>query len=122
MSNKKLGQIGEDIAVEYLKKKGYKIIERNYKKAWGEIDVVAKKEGKIIFFEVKTLNGRSANIFPESNITQEKIRRLKKTVETYIHERKITRDYQLDAIGIILLNNNKCKLRHTKNIFLGGWN
>ncbi len=99
------------------KKERHKIIERNYKKPWGEIDIIAKKKGKIIFFEVKTLNGESANIFPENNITQEKIKRLKRTIETYIHERKISSDYQLDVIGIILLNN-KCKLRHTKNIII----
>ena len=46
--------IGEDIAVNYLKKKGYKIIERNFRKGYGEIDIIALKKNVLVFVEVKT--------------------------------------------------------------------
>ena len=50
------GEIGENIAVKFLVKHGYSILERNYTKKWGEIDVIAEKEGKLYFIEVKSVS------------------------------------------------------------------
>jgi Holliday junction resolvase-like predicted endonuclease len=70
----KIGQIGEDFACEYLKREGYRIIDRNYLKKWGEIDIVLEKNKKIHFVEVKTVsdfmnksevNDQKSNIFNE---------------------------------------------------------
>src|SRR3989344_3727604 len=63
----KIGQMGEDFACKYLEKNGYKIIERNYLKKWGELDIIAKKRGKIHFIEVKSV---SREIAP-GNVTHE---------------------------------------------------
>ena len=52
----KTGQMGEDLACQYLEKSGYKVIDRNYLKKWGEIDIVTKKDKKIHFVEVKTVS------------------------------------------------------------------
>ena len=52
----KIGQIGEDCACRYLVERGFKIIERNYLKKWGEIDIIAKKKKKIHFVEVKAVS------------------------------------------------------------------
>lgn len=118
---KSLGQIGEEVAVEYLRKNGYKIIERNYRKLWGEIDIIAQKGNKIVFFEVKTLKGFNGefSFLPEESIKRNKKIRLKKTIESYLKERKIISEYQLDVIGILFNQEKKCKLRHTKNIVVG---
>ena len=53
-ANKKLGRFGEDLAVKYLKKRGWKILKRNFKNPFGEIDVIAEKDGVTAFVEVKT--------------------------------------------------------------------
>lgn len=50
----RFGRRGEDLAVRYLKKKGYKIIERNYRTRNGEVDIIAKYKGRVVFIEVKT--------------------------------------------------------------------
>ena len=57
----KIGKIGEDYACDYLKKQGYQIIERNYLKKWGEIDIIVKKDKKIHFIEVKTVSRDLSN-------------------------------------------------------------
>lgn len=118
MPKKSLGQIGEDVATEYLRKNGYKIIERNYKKPWGEIDVIAKKDNTIFFFEVKTLQcfQGKPSFLPEENVTKKKKANIKKTAQIYTKEKNIFLDYQIDVIGIEFNSKSKCRLRHTKNI------
>lgn len=113
---KPLGKIGEDIAAQYLQKKGYKILERNHKKPWGEIDIVAKKSKDIIFVEVKTLSSKSG-FSPEEKITSQKKKILIRTAKLYIVEKKYlpNQNWQIDVIGIEMINDKKFKLRHTKN-------
>lgn len=115
-----LGQIGEDIATQYLQKRGYKIIERNYRKPWGEIDIIAGKDKDIIFVEVKTLRqDRDLNnrFLPEENVTFQKKKKLIRTAKIYLLEKKCSKDqiWQIDVIGIEIADNKKCRLRHTKN-------
>lgn len=111
---KLLGQIGERVAQEYLKKRGYKILERNYKKPWGEIDIIGQKDKKIIFFEVKTL--KKGEILPEEKITFQKRKNILKMVQFYINSKKINSKWQIDLIAIEFLTENKCRLRHLRNI------
>jgi putative endonuclease len=78
-----IGKIGENIACEYLSKNRYKIIERNFLKPWGEIDIIAKRnDGLLIFFEVKTMV-KSGNLKPEDNLTRAKLKKLQKTAAGY---------------------------------------
>jgi putative endonuclease len=67
MNPKELGNLGEKIAQDYLKKKKYRILAQNFKRKWGEIDIVAKKQGKIIFVEVKTIS-KKYGFSPEDEI------------------------------------------------------
>lgn len=90
------GNIGEDIACFYLKKHGFFIQERNYLKKWGEIDIVAIKEGILNFIEVKSVTdkGGSGNGHrPEENVHELKVRKLRRVIQSYLNERK----YGLDA-------------------------
>lgn len=92
-----LGQFGENLACEYLIDNGYKIIERNFRQKWGEIDIIAKAPDKtLVFVEVKTLrdyslrrgSGQAAQapekqLQPEDQLTSAKLQKLQKTASLY---------------------------------------
>lgn len=119
-----LGKIGEDLACEYLIKKGYRIIERNHRQKYGEIDVVARdSDGTIVFVEVKTLRSTDA-ILPEDNMTKDKLRKLRKTCEAYANSHrefiKEKTGWRIDVIAIDANNltgtQNNFVVRHYENI------
>src|SRR3989344_6399479 len=89
---RKLGDIGENIACEFLKKHSFEIIERNYLRKWGEIDIVAKKSDIIHFVEVKSVScvtfaknvSDETGYRPEDNMHPWKLKRLARTIQTYL--------------------------------------
>src|SRR5665213_960265 len=92
--SQKIGEIGEGVACTFLMKHGFEVIERNYTKKWGEIDVVAEKEGKLYFIEVKSKsvdflseslagNYKEGVARPEDNMHPQKMRRLSRVIQTY---------------------------------------
>lgn len=117
ISSKEIGKIGENLAVEHLKHRNYKILERNYKKRWlGEIDIIAQKSGILIFVEVKALI-KSKNL-PEDSINYFKKQKLIKTAKFYLMEKKILSNikWQIDVIAIDLDEEGKLlDLRHIEN-------
>jgi len=125
MSNKSLGQKGEDTAAEYLRKNGYKIIKRNFtKRPWGEIDIVAQKkgilgvaQGKLIFVEVKSIVKRK-NFFPEDQITPKKEKQLCKMAQIYLSANKLPLNtpQQIDILAIEFdANGQVIAMRHHQN-------
>lgn len=118
----KIGQTGEDIATEFLKKKGYKILARNFKTKWGgELDIVAKKNGILIFAEVKTLKYsplKNSDFSPEDEITFHKANQLRKMAQIYLSSNRLALDtaHQIDILAVELLNNLQvANIRHTEN-------
>lgn len=126
-----IGKLGEDIACEYLKNNGYKIIERNFRKPWGELDIIAKdSDGTLAFVEVKTIK-TEFDLNPEENLSKSKLKKLQRTALLYTgsnqHLVKDNRGWRMDLIAI---NINNCQdnltdkkisdishnLRHYKNI------
>jgi putative endonuclease len=102
-----VGKRGEDLACEYLINQGFKIVDRNYWKPWGEIDVVAQKGTDLRFVEVKTvtreaLPKRGLDYEPEDNLHPWKRQRLRRIIETYILQKDIPDeiDWQVDAISV----------------------
>lgn len=109
--------LGEDIACDYLKKKGYKIIERNFRKKYQEIDIIAISDSTLVFIEVKT---RRSNPFgsPFDSIAPWKLRHLVNLAQFYkmLHP-NLPDNMRIDAIGIILSSGNKLEsLEHLENI------
>ena len=115
--NKKLGNNGEDIAVQYLEKKGYKILERNrhFSRAC-EIDIIAlDKKGTLVFVEVKTRkNDFCGN--PLEAITKTKYDHIKTGLYTYLEENPQHKKYRIDAISIVLLP--QLQINHLENIWI----
>jgi len=123
MNTKELGFLGEKIALDYLKEKGYKILDKNYAPRFisgplrGEIDIVAKKDDIVSFIEVKTLTSNKI-ISPEEKVNYQKQRKILKIAENWLMEKKIPLEspWQIDVIAIKTdLNNRKAKIRHFKN-------
>ncbi len=116
---RRLGNLGEDIACTYLAGKGFSIVERNYLRPWGEIDIVATKGSVYRFIEVKTISRvtarstASANMSAEDHIHPAKLKRLARTVETYMASIEGDPDYQVDVVTVELdtaTRRARCKL------------
>ncbi len=120
--NKETGQIGEDIACRFLVKHGFSILERNYLKKCGEIDIVAKKGNKLHFVEVKSVSracpAREINpevpynedsFRPEDNLHPWKLQRLSRVIQIYLLEKDVSlagqadeTEWQFDVITVYL--------------------
>lgn len=104
--NSFLGKAGEDFAVKLLLKEGYKILERNFRSHFGEVDIVALKDNTLIFAEVKT---RYSNKFgsPLEAVTPFKIRKLSKTAQYYslLHP-EYPKKLLIQVVGLTLMNGS----------------
>lgn len=105
------GKRGEDISAEYLEKNGYQIVERNFRVRTGEIDIIAEKEGCLIFVEVKTRHGIHFGR-PCEAVTVQKQKKIYETARHYCVRRKTKFDmYRFDVIEIVVIKD-KGRLRH----------
>jgi len=119
MTNLSLGRLGERIASEYLNSKGFKIIEMNFQKHWGELDIVALDQNTLVFIEVKTRT-EGDSISPEDSMTPKKINSVKKSGLYYktLHP-EYPESLRIDFVGIVLGQDLKVKkLNHVENITL----
>lgn len=119
------GSWGEQLAARYLTEKGFSIMEANYKndfgKRLGEIDLIAQKEGKLIFVEVKTRKKAfSSQTLPQENITRAKLYKLNRISQLYLRQHGLQNaPYQFDAVCIIYDEIlKKAWIKHLENIFI----
>ena len=114
MNNITTGKQGEKLAVEYLTKQGYKIIETNRRfSRYCEIDIIAKDKDTYVFCEVKT---RKTTICgsPFEAITKTKYQNIKNGIYFYRQENPDCKKYRIDAIAIVL--EPKLEIKHLKNV------
>lgn len=135
MNKQTIGKIGEDLACEYLAKKGYKILKRNYREKWDEIDIIAKdKRQTIVFVEVKALEGvrdGMAELTPEDNLTAAKLHKLQRACQAFAAKNEDLidgeRGWRIDLVAIELTGqtvdnheprtaNHEPTTRHYENI------
>ena len=91
MKTKDVGDLGETICSRFLERHGYTILARNYRKKWGELDIVAFKDGIVHFCEVKSTTLSHGNGFrdrhvPEENVHRSKLAALRRTAQTFLLE------------------------------------
>lgn len=110
-----LGVYGENIAAKYLEKKGYEILNRNWRDRHKEIDIVARKNNVLIIVEVKT---RKGNVLVEPFIAVDRKKQglLISATNTYIENFNLDIDVQFDIISIIITGNRK-RIDHIEDAF-----
>ena len=134
-SKSELGKFGEDLACGYLVKKGYKILERNFRKPWGELDIISQSPDKtLVFVEVKTVRQSSPQAMrqcgndelpdseelePEMELTNAKLKRLQRTASLYTgNHPELIKDelgWRIDLLALTI-NGKNCEIRHYENI------
>lgn len=111
-----LGKLGERMAIEYLEKHGYAILDTNWRCGHNEVDIIAYMEGLIVFVEVKT---RTSTVFgnPEDAVDAQKQRIYLRMANKYVVQKKRTEEVRFDIISIVYHNLSDVKLTHIKNAF-----
>lgn len=118
--NYQTGKLGEQIGRQHLIKKGYQIIKSNFQTRFGEIDLIAVKDKRLIFIEVKLKIGDQFGT-PEEMINKTKLTQIKKTAEYFLQTNpEIAKKYptfQIDAVCLVLDDQQKIKrINHWENI------
>lgn len=121
---KNVGVLGETSAVKFLKKKGYKVLERNWYnktgKRLGEIDIICEKDGVIIFVEVKTrdVTHIEERVMPEEQITPTKLHKLQRVAESYIATHDLwDKKWRFDAVSVFVCDGQVQDIVHIEHIF-----
>ena len=113
----RLGKSGEDLAVSFLKKNGFDILERNYRFGHKEIDIIGKDRNTVVFIEVKA--GRSRNFgSPEERVNLRKQKSMIEVAQDYIQKNNFRDcDFRFDVVAIEFERRDK-KIEHIKNAFM----
>ena len=133
----KIGKIGENVAVKFLVKHGFLILDKNYTKKWGELDIVAERKNKLHFIEVKSVTRNLDTVIlhpkmneqtqatdiwrPEDNMHPWKLKRMSRTIQTYLLFKKIPdeKEWEADLLVVYLdLKSKKAKVKVVEDIIL----
>ena len=116
-NTKKTGDLGEKIAQRYLENKGFTIVDTNFWRKWGEIDIITKRSNKIHFIEVKTVSyetkGRleyalsSGSWRPEEQVTSRKLNQMRKAIETWLSDTQYKGEIVVDVIALRIVPSEK---------------
>ena len=114
---KDFGKAGEELATKYLRKRKYKIIKRNYRCPYGEIDIIALDGKSLVFIEVKT---RSSTTFgpPQLAVDRKKQIQISRVATDFIKRKKITQmDMRFDVVSVQLLPGDEFRVELIRNAF-----
>lgn len=119
--NKSVGDFGEASACTYLKHRGYKILERNFRNRGGEIDIIAEKQGYVVFVEVKTRNSEDFGA-PSEAVNSIKQQKIANTAMAYIAGHSPDNDFRFDVIEVMYKKSvfggfKTVKVNHIENAF-----
>ncbi len=112
-----LGILGEELAFQYLKKKGYKVLLRNYESPLGEIDLIAKEKGALVFIEVKTRSSDAMGL-PFESVTAFKRHQIVKNARYYVMRYGIHEvPCRFDVVSVILPKEGEATVEIIENAF-----
>ncbi len=104
---KQTGNEGEDFAAEYLRSRGYQILDRNYHSRYGELDLVAARNQCIVFVEVKTRTSEQFGL-PETSVTPDKLEKINNTGLLWLQDHPdAPDDWRIDVIALLMNKNHK---------------
>ena len=111
-----LGKKGEDLATNFLLKKGFQILENNYRFLKAEVDIIAIKKDVLVAVEVKT---RSTNFFeePQDAVKPKKIKLMVSAIDYYVTQKELDVEVRFDIIAIVHQQNHT-KIEHLEDAFL----
>lgn len=116
-ARKKFGADGESLTADYLEKQGYRILERNFRCALGEIDLIASEKGQIVFVEVKTRHS-DAFVSPKTAVNAGKQRKIARTAVFYLKGKgMLDKSSRFDVVTLVDGNGEK-KFELIRNAFL----
>jgi len=120
--HQQLGRRGEAMAIRFLKQKGFAILETNWRKGKGEVDIIAMDKNTLVFVEVKTRTGNSL-AQPEAFVTPLKMKHLAVMATLYMEEKNYDGELRFDVIGIWREKHDlQClHLRYFKDAFFPSW-
>lgn len=116
-AHNELGKWGEDMAVEYLRRKGLTILERDWHSGHRDIDIIAQEGDTIVFVEVKARRNR---LFadPEQAVDYRKIRKLSSAMNHYVKFRRLNNDLRFDIISVVGTGEGEPEIEHIEDVRL----
>ncbi len=115
VQRRSLGILGENIAADYLQKKGFQIIERNFRCRLGELDIIARQGGYLVFVEVRTRSSALCGL-PQESITANKIKKLRRLAQVYMAQRALYNvDVRFDVVAVYYAGETT--ITHIENAF-----
>ncbi len=135
MEHARVGKIGEEVTMNHLTRRGFVLVERNYTRKWGEIDLIMRKDRIIHFIEVKTVScekygekfsretptGRVSRETwePEENVDRRKLRKFARTVETWLLDNRYGGEWQID-VAAVKLDKIRCRgaIKFIENVII----
>jgi len=116
-AHNELGKWGEDIAADYLERKGYQIVERNWKSGHHDLDIVASDDGTLVIAEVKT---RRSRLFgnPEEAIDYQKRKNLMAAINHYVKSHQVRGHVRFDIISIVGTIGTEPEIDHIVDVAL----
>jgi putative endonuclease len=117
----RLGERGEMLAAQHLARRGFQILERNYRTRWGELDIVAFNGNELVFCEVKTRRADPGRAWPLESVHPRKRQRVRRMASSWLRERPdhpYARAIRFDAIGVLLdVGGRLQSLEHLEGAF-----
>jgi len=110
-----LGREGEDIAADFLRKKGFRIIEKNYRTPFGEIDIIAQDKSVVVFVEVKTRSGIAFG-YPFEAVNPKKREKIRKVALCFMKRQKKEFAARFDVLSIYF-EHGKHQIEHIQDAF-----